>query len=63
MAKKPKVFSVSSIQDILNGMTGDIESFNAGKGAPGTRIRKGLMEIKKLCGEKRNEITAIKQSR
>jgi hypothetical protein len=41
----------------------EIEKFNKGNSAAGTRARKALGEIAKLCKQKRNEITEEKNKR
>lgn len=63
MAKKVKTISLDGIQEILTGMQDDVESFNNGTKAPGSRIRKGLQEIKVACMQMRKDVTEIRNSR
>jgi hypothetical protein len=45
-------------------MEGDFEKFyDKEVGAAGTRVRKHLQEIAKLCKEVRNDVTAVKNAR
>ncbi|NBR61881.1 MAG: histone H1 [Actinobacteria bacterium] len=49
---------------LLETMQGDFDKFYIkGNGAAGTRVRKHLQELAKLCKEVRNEVTAIKNAR
>ena len=48
----------------LRSMETDVEKFyTKGQAAAGTRVRKGLSELKKLAQEMRNEIQDIKAQR
>lgn len=53
---------VARIEDCLHSLNGDVLKFEKGNNAAGTRIRKGLMEIKKLAHDGRGLISAIKLS-
>ena len=45
-------------------MEGDFEKFyDKEVGAAGTRVRKHLQELAKLCKETRNDVTAVKNAR
>ena len=45
-------------------MEGDFEKFyDKEVGAAGTRVRKHLQELSKLCKEVRNDVTAVKNAR
>ena len=45
-------------------MEGDFEKFyDKEVGAAGTRVRKHLQELAKLCKEVRNDVTAVKNAR
>ena len=49
---------------IVEEMEGDFEKFyDKEVGAAGTRVRKHLQELAKLCKEVRNDVTAVKNSR
>jgi DNA-binding sugar fermentation-stimulating protein len=49
---------------LVEAMEGDFEKFyDKGVGAAGTRVRKHLQELAKLCKEGRNEVTAIKNAK
>lgn len=49
---------------IVEAMEGDFEKFyDKGVGAAGTRVRKHLQELAKLCKEVRNDVTAVKNAR
>ncbi|TCV20405.1 histone H1-like protein Hc1 [Sphingobacterium alimentarium] len=53
----------TKLKDLVASIEGDAEKFfNNGNSAAGTRVRKGLQEIKTLAQEIRNEITATKNS-
>lgn len=49
---------------IVDAMQGDFEKFyDKEVGAAGTRVRKHLQELAKLCKEVRNDVTAVKNAR
>ena len=49
---------------IVEEMEGDFEKFyDKEVGAAGTRVRKALQELAKLCKEVRNDVTAVKNAR
>lgn len=51
-------------QAIVEAMEGDFEKFyDKEVGAAGTRVRKHLQELAKLCKEVRNDVTAVKNAR
>ncbi|PVH24809.1 MULTISPECIES: histone H1 [Sphingobacterium] len=51
----------NQLKDLLASIEGDADKFfNNGNAAAGTRVRKGLQEIKTLAQDIRNEITAAK---
>jgi hypothetical protein len=55
-----------TVQQLLNAVEAwkiEDEKFVAGNNAAGTRARKALQEISKLVKERRNDITAEKNSR
>lgn len=50
--------------DFIQSLEPDIEKFyTKGQSAAGTRLRKGLSELKKKAQELRNDIQAVKASR
>lgn len=60
---KVKTISLDAIKGHVAEMEQDVEKFNGGNSAAGTRIRKAAMEIKKQCGEIRKQVSDIKNSR
>lgn len=49
---------------LVEAMEGDFEKFyDKEVGAAGTRVRKHLQELSKLCKEIRNDVTAVKNAR
>lgn len=65
MAKKKsaKTISMAEICAQIDGVGKDVESFNNGKQAPGSRIRKALQAIVVLCKQMRKDISEIKNAR
>jgi hypothetical protein len=59
--------STNRFQDfskLVEAMEGDFEKFyDKEVGAAGTRVRKHLQELAKLCKEVRNDVTAVKNVR
>lgn len=54
----------SDLQKIVEAMESDFEKFyDKEVGAAGTRVRKHLQELSKLCKEVRNDVTAVKNTR
>ena len=52
------------LKDHLESLIVDVEKFyEKGQSAAGTRVRKGLSDLKKLAQEMRNEIQDIKAQR
>jgi len=50
--------------EYLKGLENDVQKFyDKGQAAAGTRVRKGLSEIKKKAQEMRTEIQAVKNER
>jgi len=55
---------ISDFQKIIEAMESDFEKFyDKEVGAAGTRVRKHLQELAKLCKEVRNDVTAVKNAR
>ena len=49
---------------LVEAMEGDFEKFyDKEVGAAGTRVRKHLQGLAKLCKETRNDVTAVKNAR
>jgi len=49
---------------LVETMEGDFEKFyDKEVGAAGTRVRKHLQELSKLCKDVRNDVTAVKNAR
>jgi hypothetical protein len=49
---------------IVEAMESDFEKFyDKEVGAAGTRVRKHLQELAKMCKEVRNDVTAVKNAR
>ena len=59
--------SANRFQDfakLVESMEGDFEKFyDKEVGAAGTRVRKHLQELAKLCKEVRNDVTSVKNAR
>ena len=54
----------SEFTAIVEAMEGDFEKFyDKEVGAAGTRVRKHLQELAKLCKDVRNDVTAVKNAR
>lgn len=53
----------NKLKDLVASIEADADKFfNNGNSAAGTRVRKGLQEIKTLAQEIRNEVTSKKNS-
>ena len=55
--------SLQKLMELAQSLEEDNRKFYGGNNAAGTRLRKGLQEVKKLAQEMRNEVTATKASR
>ncbi|MEX2569583.1 MAG: histone H1 [Cyclobacteriaceae bacterium] len=54
----------SEVKDLISSLEDDFEKFYGnGNKAAGTRVRNGMMEIKKLAQEIRTEVSEIKKSK
>lgn len=54
----------NEFKTLMEGMQDDFEKFyNKGNSAAGTRVRKHLQELAKLCKDVRNDVTAVKNTR
>lgn len=62
--KKMAANRFGDFQKIIEAMESDFEKFyDKEVGAAGTRVRKHLQELAKLCKEVRNDVTAVKNAR
>ncbi|MBO3698417.1 histone H1 [Roseivirga sp. E12] len=53
----------SKVQDLVNSLEGDFEKFyDKGNQAAGTRVRKGMQDLKNLAQEIRIDVQNIKNS-
>ena len=55
--------SLQELIELAQSLEEDNRKFYAGNNAAGTRLRKGLQEIKKKAQSMRNEITSTKAER
>jgi hypothetical protein len=55
--------SLQRLVELAQSLEEDNRKFYGGNNAAGTRLRKGLQEVKKLAQEMRNEVTATKADR
>lgn len=58
-----KIEKFNELKDLINGLEADADKFyNKANSAAGTRIRKGLQEVKNLAQSIRLEVQASKNS-
>ena len=55
--------SLQRLIALTQSLEEDNRKFYGGNNAAGTRLRKGLQEVKKLAQDMRNDVTATKSSR
>ena len=55
--------SLQKLIELAKSLEEDNQKFYGGNNAAGTRLRKGLQEIKKLAQDMRHDVTATKSSR
>ena len=55
--------SLQKLIELAQSLEEDNRKFYGGNNAAGTRLRKGLQEVKKMAQDMRNEVTATKASR
>ena len=55
--------TLQKLIELAQSLEEDNRKFYGGNNAAGTRLRKGLQEIKKLAQDMRNDVTATKGSR
>ncbi len=55
--------SLQKLVELAQSLEEDNRKFYGGNNAAGTRLRKGLQEVKKLAQDMRNEVTATKAAR
>ncbi len=62
--KKFKMENFQKLQELVASVEADAEKFyNAGNSAAGTRVRKGMQDLKNLASEIRKEVTDKKNSK
>jgi DNA anti-recombination protein RmuC len=54
--------NIQKIQEVLNNAHADVQKFNNGNKAAGTRIRKAMQEIKGLAQKVRTQVQSIKNN-
>lgn len=54
---------VSEMQDLITMLKVEADKFDAGNNAAGTRVRKGMMDIKRMAQEVREEVSAVKSAK
>ena len=55
--------SLQKLIELAQSLEEDNRKFYGGNNAAGTRLRKGLQEVKKLSQDMRNDVTATKTAR
>jgi hypothetical protein len=55
--------SLQRLIELAQSLEEDNRKFYGGNNAAGTRLRKGLQEVKKLAQEMRNDVTTTKADR
>jgi hypothetical protein len=55
--------TLQQLIELAKSLEEDNQKFYAGNNVAGTRLRKGLQEVKKLAQSMRNEVTVTKASR
>jgi len=55
--------SLQQLIELARSLEDDNQKFYAGNNVAGTRLRKGLQDVKKLAQTMRNEVTATKATR
>jgi hypothetical protein len=64
LQRKNNMSKYSEITKLVESMEADFEKFyDKEVNAAGTRVRKHLQELAKLCKEGRNDVTAVKNAR
>lgn len=54
---------VVEMQELVTLLITEAEKFDAGNNAAGTRVRKGMMDIKRMAQEVREEVSAVKSAK
>ena len=57
------VTEIEQLKGIVESLLADAEKFDSGNNAAGTRLRGGLMVVKKTCDSLRKTITGVKNVR
>ena len=54
---------VQQMQNFINLIKVEAVKFDQGNNAAGTRVRKGMMDIKRMAQEVREEVSAVKSAK
>jgi hypothetical protein len=57
------MISIENMQNILTDLATDVEKFNKGNAAAGTRIRKAMQEVKGQAQDLRKQVQEIKNNK
>ena len=57
------MISIENMQGILTDLATDVEKFNKGNAAAGTRIRKAMQEVKGQAQDVRKQVQEIKNNK
>ena len=52
---------LNELKEQLNALDADAEKVDRGQKAAGTRVRKGLLEVKKSCDSVRKDILSLRE--
>ena len=51
------------MQELVTLLITEADKFDQGNNAAGTRVRKGMMDIKRMAQEVREEVSAVKSAK
>jgi hypothetical protein len=57
------MISIENMQSILTELAKDVDKFNGGNAAAGTRIRKAMQEVKGQAQDLRKQVQEIKNNK
>ena len=57
------VKTITDMSDLVALLLVEAKKFDAGNNAAGTRVRKGMMDIKRMAQEVREEVSAVKSAK
>lgn len=57
------MISIENMQSILNELAKDVDKFNGGNAAAGTRIRKAMQDVKGQAQDLRKQVQEIKNKK